>query len=107
MARQGAYGEPSRRPRVSPFRRDVPPPTQGRIDGHEGRGGACVPVCELILRGQARAFGIEDRENVGHPEAVHAPCPPMETALVARHPLRRKTLRGAGVNGRGDVPTCS
>src|SRR5262245_5128680 len=30
----------------------------------------------------------------------------METALVARNSWRRKTLRGARVNGRGDVPTC-
>jgi hypothetical protein len=101
MERQGSYWEPSRHLRVGHFRRDVPLPTQGLIDGHEGRGGQGVAVCELILRCQRSPFSVEDRENVGHPEAVHAPCPPMETELVARHLGLRQARRGAGSRGPG------
>jgi hypothetical protein len=101
MVRQGSYWEPSRRLRVGPFRRDVPPPTESLINGHEGGGGQGFAVREKILRCQESAFGIEDREKVGHPEAVHAPCPPMETELVARNLWLRKARRGAGSHGQG------
>jgi hypothetical protein len=101
MARQGSYWEPSRRLRVSPFRRDVPPTPEGPLDGHEGGGGQSFAVREKILRCQQHPFGIEDREKVSHPEAVHAPCPPMETELVARHLWLRKARRGAGSRGQG------
>jgi hypothetical protein len=76
MARPGSDGEPSRRLRVSPFRRHVPAPTAGLLDGHQGGGGQGIAVRETIRRCQQRPFSVEDRENVGHPEAVHAPCPP-------------------------------
>jgi hypothetical protein len=101
MARQGSYWEPSRRLRGGPFRRHVPPPTNGLLDGHEGGGGQGFAVRETILRCQQRPFGIEDREKVGHPEAVHAPCPPMETALVARHLWLRQPRGRAGRRGQG------
>ena len=106
MARQGSYWEPSRRLRVGPFRRDVPAPTEGLIDGHEGGGGQGFAVREKILRCQESAFGIEDREKVGHPEAVPAPCPPMETESWRATCGCGRRDAGRGVAGRGDVPTC-
>jgi hypothetical protein len=41
-------------------------------------------------------FGNEDREKVGHPEAVHAPCPPQEAELAARNLWLRKAKCGTG-----------
>src|SRR5882724_571211 len=41
-----------------------------------------------------------------HLQALHAPCQPMETELVARNWLQRKARRVAGAHGRAHVPTC-
>jgi hypothetical protein len=87
MARQGSYWEPSRRLRVSHFRRDFPPPTEGLLDGHEGGGGQDFAVRETILRCQPRPFRVEDGQKVGHPELI----------ALARQILRLLTRLRRGV----------
>jgi hypothetical protein len=101
MARQGSYWEPSRRLRVSPFRRDVPPTPEGPLDGHEGGGGQSFAVREKILRCQQHPFGIEDREKVSHSEAAHAACPPQATGPLAPNLLLRQARGRAGRRGQG------
>ena len=70
MERQGPYWERSRRLRVGLLRRDVPPPTEGLIDGHEGRGGQGFAVREKILRCQQSPFSVEDGQKVCHAELI-------------------------------------